>query len=286
MNRQIHAANGKTSDGRLSVAGGHALFVRERSDPKGKRMPTDKPTAVVVDDDTLARERVKDLLAEAPLVEVIGEAADGQSALRMIDQLEPDIAFLDIEMPALNGLQVLERLTHRPVIVFTTAYDQYALTAFELAAVDYLLKPFGLDRFRTSLERAVRAVARRSVGPDSVTRAKEMLGTGDDLQRLFLRERDAILPVEVDRVSRFEADGDYVQVHAGERPYLVRLKLQDLETRLGGRFLRVHRSHLVNLDHVRRFERHDATRLAVVMADGTRIVASRSRSQELRRLAR
>lgn len=249
-------------------------------------MPSTKPTAVIVDDDALARERVKDLLSETPLVEIVGEAADGLTAVRLIDELRPDIAFLDIEMPALSGLQLLEKLTHRPVVVFTTAYDQYALTAFELAAVDYLLKPFGLDRFKGALERAVAAVAGRAPGPDPVERARETLAGGDTLRRLFLRERDAILPVEVDRVSRFEADGDYVLVHAGERPYLVRLKLQDLEERLGDRFLRVHRSHLVNLDHVRRFEPHDATRLAVVMADGTRIVASRSRSQELRRLAR
>lgn len=250
-------------------------------------MPTTKPTAVVVDDDTLARERVKDLLAEVPLVEIIGEAADGLSAVRLIDEARPDIAFLDIEMPALSGLQLLERLRHQPVVVFTTAYDQYALTAFELAAVDYLLKPFGLDRFKAALERAVRSVAAKGPASTSVARARETLGgEGETLRRLFLRERDTILPVEVDRVTRFEADGDYVLVHAGERPFLVRLKLQDLEARLGGRFLRVHRSHLVNLDHVRRFEPHDTTRLAVIMSDGTRIVASRARSQELRRLAR
>ena len=249
-------------------------------------MPNAKPTAVVVDDDALARERVKDLLAEAPLVEVVGEAADGLSAVRLIDDLRPDVAFLDIEMPALSGLKLLERLKHRPAVIFTTAYDQYALTAFELAAVDYLLKPFGVERFRTALERAVASLKARDQSLPGVDRVRETLAQEEHLQRLFLRERDTILPVDVSRVTRFEADGDYVLVHAGERPHLVRLKLQDLEARLGEPFLRVHRSHLVNLDHVRRFEPHDATRLAVVMADGTRIVASRSRSQELRRLAR
>lgn len=249
-------------------------------------MSATKPTAVVVDDDALARERVKDLLAEAPLVELVGEAADGRSAVGLIDDVRPDIAFIDIEMPALSGLQVLERLHHRPVVIFTTAYDKYAVTAFELAAVDYLLKPFGLERFKAALERAVHSAAAPGVGPSAVDRARETLGGMDTLRRLFLRERDAILPLEVDRITRFEADGDYVLVHAGDRPYLVRLRLQDLEARLEGRFLRVHRSHLVNLAHVRRFEPHDATRLAVIMADGTRIVASRSRSQELRRMAR
>jgi two-component system LytT family response regulator len=249
-------------------------------------MPNDKPTAVVVDDDALARERVKALVAAAPLVKLVGEAADGISAVRLIDEVRPDVAFLDIQMPALSGLEVLERLHHRPVIVFTTAYDQYALTAFELAAVDYLLKPFGLERFKTALERAVHAVAGPAMAPSAGERTKEMLGGRGRLQRLFLRERGAILPEEVDQVTRVESSGDYVFVYAGEHRYLVRLKLHDLEARLGDRFVRVHRSHLVNLDHVRRFEPHDATRLAVVMSDGTRIVASRSRSRELRRLAR
>lgn len=249
-------------------------------------MPNNKPSAVVVDDDALARERIKDLLAEAPLVTIVGEAADGLSAIRLIDEVRPAIAFLDIEMPALSGLQLLERLHHRPVVIFTTAYDQYAVTAFELAAVDYLLKPFGLGRFKAAVERAVQSVGRSGTGPNAVDRARETLGEEHALRRLFLRERDVILPVELDRVTRFEADGDYVLVHAGDRPHLVRLRLQDLEARLGERFLRVHRSHLVNLDHVRRFEPHDATRLAVLMDDGARIVASRSRSQELRRLAR
>jgi two-component system, LytTR family, response regulator len=246
-----------------------------------------KPTAVVVDDDALARERVKGLLREAPLVEVVGEAADGLSALRLIEELRPDVVFLDIEMPELSGLQVLERLRHRPAVIFTTAYARHAVAAFELAAVDYLLKPFGLDRFREAVERAVRSrPGPQAASSPPVERAREAVPEGEALRRLFLREREAILPVEVSRITRFEADGDYVVVHAGERPHLVRLRLQDLEARLDDRFLRVHRSHLVNLDHVRRFEPHDATRLAVVMTDGTRIVASRARSQELRRLAR
>ena len=243
------------------------------------------PTAIVVDDDPLARARLRDLVQDVPLVRIIGEAADADSAVAVIDALQPDVVFLDIEMPAGTGLDVARRIEHDAVLVFTTAYHDYALAAFELAAVDYLLKPFGADRFREAVERAL-AVVGRSTGPDVRTRLERQLDPDAELSHLFLRVRDTILPLPVGEVLRFEADGDYAQVHTRDDVHLVRLRLQDLEHRLGDRFLRVHRSHLVNLEHVRVFEQHDDSRLVAVMSDGARIVASRAKSRELRRLAR
>lgn len=244
-----------------------------------------RPTALVVDDDPLARARLRDLAAEVPLIEVVGEAADVDGALDAIARLRPDVVFLDISMPGGSGLDVARRMEHTAAVVFTTAYDHYAVTAFELSAVDYLLKPFGAERFREAVERAL-AAARREAPESRIARLPPSLEGEGSLSRLFLRERDAILPVPVGRIIRFEAEGDYVLVHTEERSYLVRLRLQDLEGRLGERFMRVHRSHLVNLEHVKRFENHDDARLVVVLSDGTRVQASRARSRELRRLAR
>ncbi len=254
-----------------------------------------RPTAVVVDDDALARARLRDLVEEVPAVELIGEAGDGGEAVEVIDRLKPDIVFLDIEMPVLSGLEVAKRISHEPVIIFTTAYGHYAVTAFELAAVDYLLKPFDAARFRQAVERAVatlepdeapgagRSGARRS---EVVGRAESALSGTEPLSRIYLQERGRIIPLPVEDIVRFEADGDYTVAYTESSSYLLRLRLQELQERLEGRFLRIHRSHLVNLDYIRHFDRHDESRLAAVLADGTRLVVSRARSRELRRLAR
>jgi len=244
------------------------------------------PTAVIADDDSLARDRIRDLNAETGLVEIVAEAGDGQAAVRAIDELKPAIAFLDIRMPLLDGMQVLEAIEHQPAVIFTTGYGDYAVRAFELAAVDYLLKPFGADRFRTAVERATTIKSE----PASATAFERiqtvMTSASSPLTRLFVREKEAIIPIDVGHVTRIEAHGDYVLVHAAGRRHMMRTNLQDLEAGLGARFLRVHRSHVVNLDRVVRFEPYDATRLCVVLSDGSRVTASRARSQELRRLAR
>jgi two-component system LytT family response regulator len=243
------------------------------------------PSAVVVDDDPLARERLKDLNEDAALVEIVGEAADGPSAIELIDRLKPDIVFMDIEIPVFSGLQVLERIAHRPAVIFTTAYGHYAVRAFELAAVDYLLKPFGRERLSEAVARLTVQVSETETD-STLERARAALRPAEEPpNRIFIRDRDAIVPVSVAAIVRFEADGDYVRVHTRAEQHMMRIKLQDLEESLGDQFLRVHRSHLLNLAHVVKFESHDATRLAAIMADGSRVVASRSRSQTLKRLA-
>jgi len=241
--------------------------------------------ALIVEDEPLARQQLDGLIGEVPWMYCVGEAASGAAAVRMIDELEPDLVFLDMQLPEVSGLEVLERITHTPGVIFTTAFDQYAVSAFELGALDYLLKPFGRERFGAALERARRALDVPS-GESVRDRANSTLNADGPVARVFVRDRGRILPIPVQEIERLEAEDDYVAIHARGRRYLVYVALGDLERRLDpGRFLRVHRSHVVNLDHVSALVPYDATRLQVEMRDGTKIMASRTRSRELRHLA-
>jgi two-component system LytT family response regulator len=238
---------------------------------------------LLVEDEPLARQTLRALVDELPWATCVGEAADGRTALALLDEMRPELVLLDIELPELSGLEVLARARHRPAVVFTTAYDRYAVSAFELAAVDYLLKPFGRERFRAAAERARRALASDD-DPPAAERARQALAdAGAPLTRLLVRDRGRITPIAARDIERLEAEDDYVALHAQGRRHLVYLPLGDFEQRLDpAQFLRVHRSHIVNLDFVRHLVPYDAGRLQVEMRDGTKILASRARSKTLR----
>lgn len=240
-----------------------------------------KPTALIAEDEALARRKLRDLLAALDVVELVGEAADGLTCVRALDELEPDVLFLDVQMPGCDGFEVLARAHHRPLTIFTTAYDQFAVAAFEMAAVDYLLKPFGPERLRVALDRALQVVAAgQPAGAEDRLRAT---WGRRPVSRLFVRDRGRIVPISPEAIVRIEAQDDYAAVHTADRRYLVHLPLGVLEQRLDAdRFARVHRSHIVNLDHVVALEPYDSTRLEVVLRDGTRVLASRARSRALR----
>lgn len=242
-------------------------------------------TALIADDEPLARQRLRDLIAEVEWIECVGEAADGDATLKALEGLEPDLAFLDIRMPGIAVFEVLQRSRHKPAVIFTTAYDRYAVTAFELHALDYLLKPFGPERFKAAMERA-RVMIGESTLPNIDERAASALSTSGPLSRIFVRGRGRIVPVAVTDISRLEARDDYVAVYAGGQRHLVHTTLNALEARLDPeRFLRIHRSHIVNLDWVQSLVPHDQARLEVLLKDGTKLVASRSRSRAIRDIA-
>lgn len=246
--------------------------------------------AIVVEDEPIARRQLRELLADVDWIECVGEAGDGLSALALIERAKPDLVFLDIEMPELNGLEVLRRITCDPAVVFTTAYDRFAVAAFELEAIDYLLKPFGRDRLAAALDRVRRAVrSERGDDPPIARRvdevAEQLAGSGR-LARIFVRDRGRILRIAAEDIERLEADDDYVAVHSRGRRHLVYLGMNEFEARLDpSRFVRVHRSHIVNLDHVAALAPVEGNRLQIQMRDGSRITASRTRSRELRGLA-
>jgi two-component system, LytTR family, response regulator len=249
-------------------------------------------TVFLADDEPVARRRLRTLLAEIPWAREVGEAADGATAVAEIRRQRPDVVFLDIRMPELSGLEViahLRALDEVPTIVFTTAFDQYAVTAFELEAVDYLLKPFGQRRFRTAIERA-RIAVRNKTGVAALERAQAALAASTStapLERILVRDRTSVIPLAPTEILRIEAQGDYAMVHARARGFLVGVRLRDLELRLPRPpFLRIHRSHIVNLDQVDRMELQEDGRFRVHMSDRSRVYASRARSQDIRRQSR
>ncbi len=244
-------------------------------------------TVLIADDEPVARAGLRDMLGGIEWISIVGEAANGPAAVDAIDRLRPDLVFLDIQMPGILGTDVLRKTTHQPFVVFTTAFGQHAAAAFELGALDYLLKPFGAERLGKSLER-IRAALGEPVAFSALDRLREALSSGP-MTRLFVRTGQGITPVMVDGVSWFESSGDYVTAHtsaqsAGLRHrYLLHLSLNRLETRLDPkRFSRIHRTHIVNMEHVVAFKRAGKGRLVAELRDGHQLPVSRERAKDLR----
>lgn len=236
--------------------------------------------AVIVEDEPNARASLREYASEIDWLTLVGEAADGNEAVRLIDALTPELVFLDISLPEASGLEVLQRITHTPDVVFTTAHDQHALAAFELGALDYLLKPFGRQRFQTAIERVRRRLQTSVAAPD---RARSAFGT--PLRRLFARTRDGIVPIDVRNIQHISASGDYVEIHTDRDSHLLHTTLAELAARLDPEvFRQVHRSHVVNLDAIAKLVPFDARRLLIRLRSGKEILASRAASEQLRDL--
>ena len=244
----------------------------------------------VVEDEPLARKTLRQFVGEISWLKLIGEAADGLSAVREINERKPELIFLDVDLPEINGLQVLERLSSEPEVVFTTAHDKYALSAFEFDALDYLIKPFGRDRFHQTLERVRRRLfvekEEKSPGGTTLERARHALQKDEltPLNRLFVRDREMLFPIATRDIIRLEACDDYTAVYLKGQKHLIHLGLTEVTARLDPKsFLRVHRSHTVNLNHVTSAEEFDR-RVVLYLSDGSQVTASRTGTQEFRRL--
>jgi two-component system LytT family response regulator len=242
--------------------------------------------ALIVDDEPPARSLIREYLEDTKRIEVIGECGNGREAITAIDEKSPDLVFLDVQMPGLDGFDVLERIDTLPDIIFSTAYDQYAIQAFDAGAVDYLLKPYSQDRFRKAV---ARALERHDQADDDyadrlATLLQEARAQDDDTpERLYVRHGEKIIPVDPETIRWIEAAGDYSKLHTTEKTYLSSLGLGELEERLDEkRFARVHRSHIIAFPAVDHLRSDGSGGYNVILEDGTKVRVSRSYAPDIR----
>lgn len=240
--------------------------------------------ALIVDDEDLARAVVREHLAAHPDVEVVAECANGFEAVKAAAQHQPDLVFLDIQMPKLDGFEVLELLEadgRRPAVVFVTAYDQHALRAFEAQAVDYLLKPFSKERFDAALTKA-RAVRESRPAAAQLAAASRQ---GRPLERVVVKDGPKVTVIPLDRLDWVQAQDDYVLLRTEGKNLLKQQTLASLEAQLDpARFIRTHRSFILNLDRLVRIEQDTKEHREAILRDGTRLPVSRAGYQRLREL--
>jgi two-component system LytT family response regulator len=258
-----------------------------------------KPLRIVIaDDEMLARQRLEDLLRGEANVEIVGRAHNGEAAVRAIRELEPDLVFLDVQMPGKTGLDVVREIgaDDMPATIFVTAYDQYALKAFDAAAIDYLVKPFDDERFEQAFRRARRMIELEKVDRLSTelrallggtTRAASTDGSSsaprsDYLERIAVEMRGQVRVVPVKQVDYIVASGPYAELHVAEKRYIIRERMQTLEERLDpAKFFRIHRSAIVRLDLIETLIRNPGGDYAVQLRGGVKLKVSRNRYDEL-----
>src|SRR5215469_12028995 len=235
--------------------------------------------AVVVEDEDLARQILREMLKAHPEVEIAGECANGFEAVKMVPELKPDLLFLDIRMPKLDGFEVLELIGpgDSMAIIFVTAYDQHALRAFEVHAVDYLLKPFAAERFEAALERAKRRLGQKTLPPPPAEVAAAAREKGQYAERIVVKDGTRVQIIPVAKLDYAEAQDDYVSLASQGKKYLKQQTISSLEASLDpNSFIRVHRSSLVNLERVARLEPFGKDTHIVILNDGVRLPVSRA----------
>jgi len=246
--------------------------------------------ALIVDDEPLARKRLVTLLEKEPAIQIAGEADSGSTAVAAIGSLKPDLVFLDIQMPGMDGFAVLRALAPPlPFVVFVTAYDDHAIRAFEVQAVDYVLKPVVEARFREAVRRAIERI--RSSSSDALARQMasllERLPAPASADRLAVRSGERTLFVRYDDIDWIDVEGDYARVHAGKDTHLLRETLSDLEKRLPSpRFLRIHRSFIVQADRIQSVQPWFKGDYVITLRDGTRLQSGRTYREKVQQLLR
>ncbi len=246
-----------------------------------------KIRVLIVDDEPLARKRIKRMLSGDPEVEIVGDCASGHQALAMMRESEPDLVFLDIQMPEMDGFSVLEAIAPErlPLVIFVTAYDQYALRAFEFYALDYLLKPFDRARFEKAMQRARERLSKAKgdeLNQRTIALLEEIKARSKYLGRLVIKSGGRVFFIKTEEIDWIEAEGKYVRLHVGRESHLLREAIGGLEAQLDpARFLRIHRSTIVNIDRIRELQPWFHNEYRVILRDGTELMLSRSCRKKL-----
>jgi two-component system LytT family response regulator len=233
---------------------------------------------LIVDDEVLARDIIKNYLKSHKNLELIGECSNGFEGIKSISENEPDIVFLDIQMPKLNGFEMLELLETYPQIIFTTAFDQYALRAFEINAVDYLLKPFTKDRFDEAVDRAIeRLETSEKKGQNLKSIIDHYDQQEEKLSRIIVKNKDQIIFIPIEELRYIEANVDYVNIYSGAGKFMKSRTMKYFESRLDDKeFIRIHRSYIVRIKEIESIVRIEKESFHAVLKDGTKLPISRS----------
>lgn len=248
-------------------------------------MNNNKLTCLIVDDEKLARELLTEYLEAFPDIELAGEASNGSDAVALIDKIKPDLLFLDVQMPGMTGFDVLDDINHEPYVIFVTAYDQYAIQAFEKNAVDYLLKPLDQERFRQAVDRAMK---RKKTEAGDI---EDLLGSmrpnhsrGIYESHIFVQKSEKLFSLPVDEILHLEASGDYTIITTKGDQFVSSSGIGKLEEIMNpDKFIRVHRSTIVNINYLKEIERHFNGGMVVKMQSGKSFPVSRTYAKQIRK---
>lgn len=243
-----------------------------------------KLRVIIVEDEAPARELLKAYLQRYENIELLTECADGFSGAKAINENKPDLVFLDIQMPKLTGFELIELLDEMPRIIFTTAYDQYALKAFELSAVDYLMKPFSRERFDEAIQKVFSQFAQKQVNTTNIENlTRKIKEDTETIERLFIKTGNRIDVVPIAEIIHIEAEDDYVEIFTAGKKFLKKETMNYLEKNLPKEiFIRVHRSSIINTNFINKLERYGKESYLVILKDGRKVNVSKSRVKELK----
>ncbi|PID57446.1 MAG: DNA-binding response regulator [Ignavibacteriae bacterium] len=237
-----------------------------------------KIKSIIIDDEKLARDIIKKYLEQNESIEICAECSNGFEAIKSINKIQPDLIFLDIQMPKLTGFEMLELLDNKPEIIFTTAYDQFAIKAFEVNAIDYLLKPFSLERFNEALDKVIAKITNEEKNNSKIdnvlTKVNEQI---EALNRIVVKKNQKIIIIPTEKITDIQAEDDYVMINSELGNHLKKQTMKFYEEHLDSKiFFRVHRSHIVNINFVKQIELFEKESYKLTLKNGTKISVSKT----------